>query len=266
MLVRNLKALPTDLHERESIIILNTETINNALQTYDGNFLFDDKVCYLEKPTKDQAIEYPIIADLYHSGYLKDNIILLANKQEFKDNSKESYLPFDVLTQQTTNYQLNKFIELCQLLGAKYIYISSKELEQNKNDTETKIKAKVPNVVDTEVNTNITFKQKLLTEMMQTYELQGTDPQLIKAKHFMQMGIFDNNTPIQTFYATATNLENRPKMIKVKMKFAQEISNQLKVIAKVNAPILKKAIGEATFNTIQEIAQLIEIEYEVHFP
>lgn len=267
MLVRDLEDLPTDLHERERIIVLSTETINQALQTYDDSaFLFDDKVCYIEKPSKEQTAKSKVIAQLYKEGHLKDNTILIANTQESKDISKEVYLPFDILTKKTIQYQLNQFIVLCQLLGAKYIRVSSKELEENHRSRDINVGAKVPKTFNAEVGVHTDFKQKLLAEMEQVHQFQGAEPQLKQAEQLMETGVFDDNISILTLYRTAINLENRSKTVNVKMKFAQEIAKQLKVIADVKAPILKKSIGEATFNTIQEIAQLIEIEYEVHFP
>lgn len=268
MLVRDLEDLPTDLHERERIIVLSTETINQALQTYDDSaFLFDDTVCYIEKPSKEQTAKSKVIAQLYKEGHLKDNTILIANTQEVKNTSKEVYLPYDILTKKTIQYQLNQFIVLCQLLGATYIRVSSKESEENHRSKDINVGAKVPKTFNANVGVHTDFKQKLLAEMEQVHHFQGAEPQLKKAKQLMETRVFDDNIAIKTFYITAAeNLENRSKMVNVKMKVAQDIAKQLKVIAEIKAPVFKKAIGEATFNTIQEIAQLIEIEYEVHFP
>lgn len=248
---------------RENIVILSQKDFNQAMTTYEvGKFLLDDEICYLVKPDYvDDVEQYPALQNLYKSKQLKAGNILILDDEE-----NDSYLSYDSLLKRTVELQLNKFNELCQLMGAKKVvlsYVSSvKENEKMKLEAEATINGafNAKTGVKSEIISNILGSMETVTVFN-----GNSIPNIDKAKKLMATGIFSNNNHIISFFDKACHIENRMISETVTVKLAEDVSKKLEVFAKIDAPIFKKSIGEVNFEKVKNASCVSEISYEVFF-
>ena len=258
--VNDFATCPTN---RENIVILSQKDFNQAMTTYEvGKFLLDDEICYLVKPDDvDDVEQYPALQNLYKSRQLKAGNILILDDEE-----NDSYLSYDSLLKRTVELQLNKFNELCQLMGAKKVvlsYVSSvKENEKMKLEAEATINGafNAKTGVKSEIISNILGSMETVTVFN-----GNSIPNIDKAKKLMATGIFSNNNHIISFFDKACHIENRMISETVTVKLAEDVSKKLEVFAKIDAPIFKKSIGEVNFEKVKNASCVSEISYEVFF-
>jgi|26BtaG_2_1085354.scaffolds.fasta_scaffold06683_3 hypothetical protein len=263
MAIITIDDFATSPTNRENIVILSQQDFGDAMKTYEvGKFLLNDEICYLVKPDDVAEVkQYPALQKLYKGRQLKPGNILILDDEE-----NDSYLSYDSLLKRTVELQLNKFNELCQLMGAKKVilsYISStKENEKMKLEAEATVKGafNAKTGVKSEIISNILGSMETVTVFT-----GNSIPNIDKAKKLMATGIFSNNNHITSFFDKACHIENRMISETVTVKLAEEVSKKLEVFAKIDAPIFKKSIGEVNFEKVKNASCVSEISYEVFF-
>ena len=263
MAIISVDDFATNPINRENIVILSQKDFNEAMTTYEvGKFLLDDEVCYLVKPDEsDNVQQYPTLQKLYKDRQLKPGNILILDNEE-----NDSYLSYDSLLERTVELQLNKFAELCQLMGAKKVILnytsSTKENESMKLEAEATIKGAL--------NAKTSVKSEIISNILGSMEtvtvFSGNSiPNIDKARKLMATGIFSNNNNIISFFNKACHIENRMISENVTIKLAEDVSKKLEVFARIDAPIFKKSIGEVNFEKVKNASSVSEINYEVFF-
>lgn len=263
MAIITIDDFATSPTNRENIVILTQQDFFDAMKTYEvGKFLLDDEICYLVKPDDvDDVEQYPALQNLYRNRQLKAGNILILDDEE-----NDSYLSYDSLLKRTVELQLNKFNELCQLMGAKRVvlsYVSSvKENEKMKLEVEATVKGtfNAKTGIKSEIISNILGSMETVTVFT-----GNATPNIDRAKKLMATGIFSNNNHITSFFNKACHVENRMVSEIVTVKLAEEVSKKLEVFARIDAPIFKKSIGEVNFEKVKNASSVSEITYEVFF-
>lgn len=248
--------------DREKVVILSQQDFNEAMSNYEkGKFLLDENICYLVNPSRAEDINtaFPL-QDMYKKGNLKSGNILI-----LEDRNNDIYLPYEELLKNTVEAQLHKFIELCQLVGARKVRLDYQSSSKESSNTAAHAKANLKGL-----NAQAGFKNQIvndvLGEMSVETEFSGySKPDIAKAQRIMSLGIFDDNEDIKSFYNIACHQDNKMSSRKVKIKLAQDVSKKLEVFADINAAILKKSIGSMNFERVKNASHVCEINYEVIF-
>lgn len=261
MIYSDVQDLPND-HKPEHLIIINEDVFDNAMQDYkSGQFLLDPNIHYLVKPTASEAKEHPITKILHEEGLLKDNGVLLLDK-EAKDTR---YLPYDLLTKKTIQFQMQTFVELCQLLGAKKVRCITNENNENRSSLTSETKADTGSGFTANIGSDANKNAKLKSKLENNTSFSDGTVNLAEAERLMKTDIFSNNENIVAFYNSARRQENRMKHQKVTFQVAQDISKQLSLIAGIDAPIFNKTIASAELKKSSHELKSLYIEYEVEF-
>lgn len=262
MIYSDPRDLPTD-HKPEHLIVISEETFGKAMQSYaQGEFLLDPNISYLLKPNNHETNAHPITKALLKQGHLKENTILLLDK----DSWGERYLSYDMLTRKTIHFQMQSFVELCQLLGAKSVHCITNTQDKRNSSLDSELCMDIANtVVNGGLDTKYSKNNSQNSSLENNTNFSGGKVNLVEAERVMRTKIFDDNENIIAFYNSARCQENRMTYQKVKFQVAQEVGKQLELIAKIEAPLFNKTIGNAKFKkTSTELSSLC-IEYEVTF-
>lgn len=263
MAIISVDNFATNPINRENIVILSQKDFNEAMTTYEvGKFLLDDEVCYLVKPDESDNVEqYPTLQKLYEGRQLKPGNILILDNEE-----NDIYLSYDSLLERTVELQLNKFTELCQLMGAKKVILNYGSSTKENESIKLEAGAKVKGVINGKAGVKSEIIQKLLSSMkVETVFSGNSTPNIDKAKKLIATGIFNNNIQIISLFNKACHTENPIVSEKVTIKLAEEVSKKLEVFARIDAPIFKKSIGEVNFEKVKNASSVSEISYEVFF-
>ncbi len=273
MTIINTIDLVEESVKNKPIFVISDDDLTKAIKhSTSGEFLLDPKINYLIEPDEDdieetcQEISFTkrifksILTNLYQDGLFNSGKVLLFDKDE------NSYLPYDRLMKKTIQSQMMNFFHFCQLLGAKEVNLN---ISQSKNESKT-IDAKANLSAEDIFEAKTGFKNSIVSEVVEGMEtntkFQGSNKvDDRKAKAMIDSGVFGDNLGIQQLYNACTRSSNKIQSHKVAMNFAEDIRENLEVFAELDVPILKKSLGEASFNKLKNSSQKCTINYEVIF-
>ena len=260
MFYHDLDDLPLDI-KPEHLIVISSQDFENAKRTrQSGQFLLTNDKHFLVMPTKEEAINHPIIKPLYENSYLKENTILLLDKNAQNSNY---YLPYNMIAEKNIEMQMLHLPLLCQHLGVKSVRVILNEKAQECRSMDIDIGANIKGA-NTNLGANYNSSQNNDEYKNLITEFDGNHIDLEEAEKLMKTGIFDGNTNIIQFYNTAKNQKNKMKSQKLRCKISQDISRQFDVFANTDIPLLKTIFNAEMKAQMQKIKSL-EIEYEVIF-
>lgn len=261
-IVSSVEDFPADAQLRKNVIVLSKDDFSEAKKNYEaGKFLLDEQIIYLVKPNSEDIKKGSVLEQMYNDSLLQQGEMLVADPTQ-----DGRYLPYESLVKNTIQSQLCKFVELCQLMGAKKVILNSKTEQTNKQSTDANMAILANELVSFKAELKNTIAQDVLDEMQSVTEFLGkSTPNLEKAGALMKTGVFKDNEQIISFFNSVRHIENRMKKQTVKIKLAEELSKKLEVFAKLDVPMLKKSFGEAAFERVKKATQVTTVSYEVIF-
>ncbi|MFC0821052.1 hypothetical protein [Moraxella marmotae] len=260
MFYHDIDDLPTDVKPNH-LIVISSRDFEKAKQTREtGQFLLESDKHFLVMPTQEESRQHSIIRPLYENNYLKENTILLLDKNPQNGNY---YLPCEIVAERNIKMQMLHLPTLCQHLGAKRVSIVLNEKAEECRSMGIDIRTNVKGV-NANTGTNYTNDQNSNNRTDLVTEFDGCDMDLAEAERLMHKGIFDGNDEIIAFYNSAKNQINRMRSQRLRCKTSQDISKQLNMFANANIPILQTIFNADTKAQMKKL-QSLEIEYEVMF-
>lgn len=251
---------PDDIIEnkRKTIIVLDRKDFDKAMKNYkDGQFLLDDRICYLPKPMASQIEESEILKNLDHNGLLQSGNVLILQ-------SGNNYLPFEKALEETAFSQMNDFNLLCQYLGVKEVSYKIIENQDETNHIDGSISADVK-MVGLNTDAQYTVKSQIKQKIKSHTKFAGGMPDIQKANELIHTGTFNNNRTIMNFYQSVCHQANKIQRQTVCFELAKDLTKEFDALINIDASILKQALGEVNLKILKELSYAIKIEYEVIF-
>ena len=245
-----------DPNDREHIVVLSQEDIDQAMQSYEsGKFLLDQRVCYLVKPSANEVKNSRVMNN--QMANLKAGSLLLLSE------NGTGYEPYELMMRNSINRQLHSFIELCQFMGVKSVKLKS--VSTNNKSASTRSNASVGVGFEAKAGYSGDIVSKIVSEFeSHTHFLGNNNPNIVAAENLINTGVFKANDTVLNFYKLAKERDNRTKSHTVKMKLAAEVAKKMKVFANLQIPVLQRKFG-ADWEKIQNASTEHELAYEIYF-